>query len=804
MELLQNTVTPAEATRSDLSDWVGAPVVEAGDSNLDAIKFREDRVQPDELDFAKRAFDLFREGYGTDHLVYGPGSAPLSLYHLFKLMQNSIMFSQMFQFYEGITYDSVQFRITCSAPKGIVGGFVCGVFPMTIWNNSSFDSQAAYFDQNVMTRQHLMLSPQAQLICYASAQDVVFDVPWQFNFPYLPRRVVYAQDDTSTTNQLLPGCPVLYFVNLAANYVSTQSYPAQIRVFVKFNNLRFLAPNYNAIAPPAPMMIDNVIEGHSGVIEGLSMLAPAAVDVITTAGAEILGMDVQKATPVLSEVGNNSSFEQPQAVQLAYVGDSVKYGPPSTTPIFRPWGEPTHKHPLLDLLKQPQYVFEFDTGSFVQLFSNPTAPRRLEDLTGNEQMCTYFRYFSQSTSYWRGTIIFDFVIMGHPLVEVSYNFQVFYLPWSLVGANDDFSTNSVLRGVCSGVYRVSVPMPFMTPLDHLPIVDKHLVATTELYEFSSSMVRAEMTVVSTALSAAPVIPISVFMRAGDDFQFIQPFPPGLGFVENPAPLLDNFQLFARVVNEMEEGLPVIGHIGLIPVSNIFQTRAKAQPDTKQMFSFQCIEDYMNVWSRCLPFNSYDVADEPVIEAKVGVTPFWYPQVDTDASHTLGVQNSWWVTNDYMSMYSSMFLYYRGSIGMKILCKPGTGYKYFTITAGSQNRLPGHNPFTYVASQLPPAANFGYGTVATDLGGQPVLELTLPLRSTLQWAYCNPQMTRNILGGYFWNDPLSGTINTNVVLHTAGSDLEDAMYRKIGKDFSLAVRTLLPPPTLWMSKGYAWS
>jgi len=244
-------------------------------------------------------------------------------------------------------------------------------------------------------------------------------------------------------------------------------------------------------------------------------------------------------------------------------------------------------------------------------------------------------------------------------------------------------------------------------------------------------------------------------------------------------------------------------IGIPPPSIVFQTRAKAQLDTDQMVSLDNLEDYMNIWSRSLPYSSYDSNDEPLVQLVDAISPYWYPQVSTDASHTLDVNNSWWVTNDYVSFFSSMFLYFKGSIGMKILCQPGTGYKYLTLTSGDVLRQPGHNPFTFVTTQLPPTANFGYGTVATDLGGQPVLEVTIPLRSSLRWAFANPQQMSHVLGGFYYGLELSGSLHTNVVLHDPSADLQDALYRKAGKDFILAVRSLLPPPTLWMAKGNDW-
>jgi len=378
----------------------------------------------------------------------------------------------------------------------------------------------------------------------------------------------------------------------------------------------------------------------------------------------------------------------------------------------------------------------------------------------------------------------------------------------------------VLRGVCSGTYTVSVPMPYMVPIDHIQVIDNR-ADITEIRNNSSSIVLSIFRVVSTMLDAPPVIPVAVFVRAGEDFQFLQPYAVGLGHVENPA-LVDiedtvappDFSAsVARRTNKQRdrgkvpstEFIHVRPQVRLPPVAEVFQTRAKAQLSTSQMLTMTHVEDFMNIWSRALPYATYNGDNDPIVALPYGVSPCWYPPVSTEFSHILGSVNSWWVTNDYVSFYSSMYLYYKGSIGMKVLCKPGTGYKYITLlSSANASRLPGRSTFTYVSSQLPPEANLGYGTVATDLSGQPVLEITIPLRSSLEWGMVNGTYLNSILNGQYSGLVLTGSINTNVVLHTESSDLEDALYRKSGKDYNLAVRTLLPPPVLWMAKGNNWS
>jgi hypothetical protein len=798
MENVENTLVITDVTRTDLSDWSGAPV-EYENPPLDVIQIDDDRVQVDYMDYAKRGYDLLSEGYSMPYLNYGPSSAPLRLFHLNALFQNSVIIQGMLQNFEGLAYDSVEFRVTTSNPKGIAGGYVVGVYPYTPWHDQGFSNQASYFNLNNMTRQHLMLSPQSHLMTYGEAHDVVFDVPWQYNVPYLPRNYINNQDDTNGALNLWPGTPVLYITNLGAAYVSSVSLPAIIKVFVKFANLRFSAP---CVLPPTVSRKKPLAKGKGYVSQsydlslelesqsGIETLAPIATSMIslaaTKAGEEIMGSMFPAAQVAAESSTSYGTFESPQAVQLAFVGDSTKVGKPPTTPIFRDWGPGCPKHKIMDLISLPQYLETISSGVQKTLYANPTAPRSISDIQGADQCCTYLRFFSQLATFWRGTIIFDAVIMGHPMVEVSYKFKISYPPWSIT-TTETYSQNSILQGVCSGIYRVQIPMPYMSLRDHMPIIDNVTLGNADVLSVSSSIVECEIDIVSTALDQPPVINTAYFIRAGPDFHFYQPWAVGLGFVAENNPLPDF---------ESQCGLP--------EVAEVFQTRAKVTKPTNQMFPIDTFEDIMSIWSRALPYATYDGSDEPIINIQQSVQPYWYPMNDSAAMRTLNVNNSWWVTNDYVSFLSSMYLYFKGSLGFKILCVPGTGYKYLSLTTGTDMRQPGHNPFTSTSTQLPPQANFGFGTVATDLGGQPVLEVTIPLKCSFEWTWCNFAQTNSFLDGYFADTTTCGALYTNVNLHMPSGDLLDALYRKAGPDFSLAVRTLLPPPTLWLAKGYNWS
>lgn len=808
MEQLSESKTITNRDRSDLSDFVGSELT-AYDGMGDALRIGQDKVVADHMDYALRAYDFFQEGFGMASLPYGPSSAPTREFALVELMRESATFQQMLYFFDGVAYDSVNFRITCSAPKGLTGGFIVGSYPYQPWGDTDLATYYASHDLNDMTRRHLTLSPYSALVCYSQAEDVSFEIPWQHNADYLTRK--YIQSGSDFFHQPWPGTPILYFVDAGSRYVSSQSLPAIIRVFVKFTNLRFVAPSVLTQVKNGEQVVEDSVEDFFDQLNAKQDLwrespklawletadrdffddifhdrdpflhqsgAEVGVMAAATAGTEILSALTELFSPQDTESNKKGSYESPKAVQLAYVGDSTVRGAPPTNPIFKSFGATGGTHPISEMITQPQWIHTLTTDQTQVYYANPVAPVGVNDLYGTNQLPTYLRFFSQAATYWRGTLFFDFVIMGHPMVEVEYKCKILYPPWS-ENTTESYSQNSIMRGIASGVTTISVPMPFMTPKDYMEIVDSTVTQDNQLRRFSSSLVSFTCSVVSTALDASPIIPIAVFLRAGEDFNFYQPNPVGYA-------------------NVYEQQVKIPGS------AKVFESRAMDVPPITDMIPFTNVESFMSIWSRALPFGSYDTNDEPIVSLEWSTSPSWFPMNDSAAARTLGVNNSWYVTNDYISLFSSMYLYFKGSIALKILCLPGTGYKYLSLSTGDALRQTAHNPFTASPSQLPHQANFGYGCVATDLAGQPVLEATIPLRCVFEWAPVNPLTFDVIMSGWYRSSQMVGQLRHNVVLHVPEGDLQDALYRKIGSDFTLAVRGLLPPPTLWMVRGNNWS
>jgi len=339
------------------------------------------------------------------------------------------------------------------------------------------------------------------------------------------------------------------------------------------------------------------------------------------------------------------------------------------------------------------------------------------------------------------------------------------------------------------------------------------------------------------LEISPTIPFSIYMAAEDDFAFYQPYAPGLNNVLDASAIeaekqkaktqkstevavtdpdgkvvtLDQIMRLCDTLRKDPNAL-LEPQIGIPPPDDTFHTRARSFPQVDVMLPLLHIEDFMEIWSRSLPYRAYASNDEPIPEAAIMSWPCFWPHLGGSAAWTPGVNNSWFVCQDYLSLLSSQFLYYTGSIGVKVLVATSVDalpeYKYVSLRpAGLAYRQMANNPFTYTPSELDFDSNFGNGTVVTPTSKQPVIEATLPFRSNICWNCVVP----DALDGGFDNfsgmldtNFVANTVNTNVVLQIPNGDLQDALYRKKGTDYFLTVETLLPPAYLWLARGGDWS
>jgi hypothetical protein len=538
---------------------------------------------------------------------------------------------------------------------------------------------------------------------------------------------------------------------------------------------------------------------------GLEVAAAAAVaDVAIAAGIEIVDTAVEGFSDMLiDEHESDGTYEKPTAVQMAYVGDSASTGVPPTTPIFSNYLKDTStKHKVSDFLRRPQYIQAIQTGTEYKFQANPIFPIA-NDTTG-KYCATWLRYFGMLNTYWRGTIFFDFVILGHPTVEVAHNLRIEYPPFVLAGKNV-LGESLIERGVSTGVHRISVPMPFASQSDYMPILDNLQITLADWQQATPSQIAVKFDVINTMLDVTPTLDIFVFVRAGEDFRFYQPYAPGCNECVTSG-LLNIANSIGNDPKKKDPNIVTQKQVGLPPVDDTFETRALSLNELNLFPTCENVEDYMKLWSRALPYDTLSLG-EPYPNLEVGLTsPCWWT-VDNPTAQGHGNNNSWYVTNDYVSYLSSIFVFYRGSIAAKVVCNVDANprnYIYIALKSGVGARQKTHTPFTTDASSVPIEANFGNGVVITPGTLQPVLEITMPYRSLYAWR------ATNVISNYektplaYGSNPAYGAwIDSNVQLQIQDSDLMDVLFRKVGPDFALAIPTLFPPPNLWMSRGYDW-
>jgi len=557
---------------------------------------------------------------------------------------------------------------------------------------------------------------------------------------------------------------------------------------------------------------------------GLEAMAMAEVASVAASALGVTNMIDSLTSPFSSEkdvqeLSKFGTYDDPQAVQLAFVGDTISCDFPSVTPIFSPHMN-MEQHPIPSIhqmLKRPQFLFVTNSEKPEKALVND--PMRFD--TGTAYLGNYFRFFGMLHRYWRGTVNFHFLIASHPLVQCQFRAVITY-PGDLTLAANTSRSACVDQHltVFNGTKMITVPMPYCTTKDYMPVNDAY-PSDPPISGSYTTVCNFKLTVISTMLDIQPTIPVYVFVSAADDFCFYGPIPPGLYNADElePAPLKVGLEdgwtpggyiagEKALVEKNKKKGKFVDQvHLPTPEQEEVMRSRYGMTNDPGTMPVLPNLIDFMKIWCRCVPFEDYDNDDdeEPIPDASAGfVYPYWYPPIDRTAD--VDVNNSWYFTLDYIAILSTLFLYYRGDMAFKIVIagdhRPQTGYVYVSL-GDPVGRQKTHVPFPYTSAQIPPQSNFGAGTVITPLEKQPVLEVSIPYRGSNVWSYANANACLRPPAVSLDYTP-NAAVNHNVVLQGTADYLADAMFRKVGPNFNLAVETTLPPATMWAARGFDWS
>lgn len=762
---MENVETETTTTTSDLSQYTAAPLEVFED--VSDIMSKTDVVESDKLDLTDRLMNVLVETsyvtLPTDSVPFGTGYPLDCLLNPLLCFKKAPALKQPLSLYAAFKYDSVDIVVSFSAPKGLAGGGVVGWFPYTEWYNpdSLNDLKTIYNTNNQLNIISLINSMRdSSVFSLDCAQDVKFTIPWTFSQTFLTRDYVDTMMTYVNDGDLWPGTPLVYMRGLSARTVSGSSNSTPVRVFARFNGLEWYLPVAHA----------SLTKAQSGLEAPMALAAGMATD---AAASALAGAAAALGLPFHSERGTTMS---PKVVTPSYAGDTASTAPPEV-PIFQEWQESVApKHPVIDYLTQPQYIGSTTTGpGFTTVYVNPFNAKYGD---GPQNPPTWLRFFSMLNTYWRGSLKLDFLIFGHPTAEVYHQIKLNY-PGIAVNNGMDMSVNPIAMGTSNGFHRVSVTIPYARACDFTQVIEN---GDTEQY--SSASISASFEVINYMLDTAPVFDISCFISAGDDFCFYQPYAPGYNNVISTG---TRKQILLPAAHE-------IFHTRSLPVSGI-----------PVMPCCECVEDYMRIWSRAIPFLTMDINDEPIPDLSTGLTNASWLYYDT-AIRTNSNDNSLFQSYDYIGLLSRLFCFYRGSIGAKILVDSQSDdsdthhYRFIELKPRIGTKLPTHTPYSFGSTEFP-NANLGNGMVITPSGLQPVLDVTVPYRSNYAWCPTtnyNPKM-QNLAYADRLDVP---HISHNIVLQVTSGDLRDALFRKVGPDFSLRVPTVMPPPGLWLNRGFS--
>jgi hypothetical protein len=340
------------------------------------------------------------------------------------------------------------------------------------------------------------------------------------------------------------------------------------------------------------------------------------------------------------------------------------------------------------------------------------------------------------------------MVNGHPTVETSLRTVLKYKSFgtSIPVSPDEqetfaqFKTDSfVFQGPKSFSFRV----PLASDVEYVPIT---------LIEQYTTMLSITLVSLSSLVSPVPTISYSVFVRAAENFRFVDPRSPSAN-----AAYVQSF-LYPQPV-EMNPVQSVLRRGGVF----------------KQIDTFK---DLLNLWSGI----NYD-------QSMVGLQQ--YPSFHSTIYRGC---------KDYLAYLMDLFMYYRGSISYKVILsrevpnRPIVGVALGDPGYSITPTIPISSPF---GPQLVPTfLDFGKGAVITSPTLQPNLEFTLPYRGSYSYGYTSMQNDQTFFLGNL-SDPAVDT-NASFIVLGATITFPDKCYRKVAKDFCFAVEAMPPNPTYWIS------
>lgn len=738
----------------------------------------------------------------------------------------SVVLKPTFQNYAYYSWKKLVLRYTFSAPKSIAGGAIAGWMPYSNALKGTTDGQNASittFVNGPWFKQLACMRPDTELVSLGSSTDIEIHIPWSYAFSKLP--CVYPFEFLDTTAMEV-GEPFAFLLPFAYKNLSNFPQDTQVQVYGRVEGLQFYGPIFRDISMDDMVPQMDIVGGKlrdvatSAIEKSFTKMVNTGINVVEQKVCDMTGVCVDANGdgngPTNPEISLPNADPQPETVGGAPVStESVKldyYG--DTTGIYIPHGlrlNPTLGNPrlhmqgnmtlpIMQFLSRPQLfgISEFSTSPVTLRGFGGSIPGI--ELQGMD--VSWFAYFANLARYWRGSLRFHYVVMGHPLVQCEI---ASYYSANAETPLPQFESNPGKIVSFSGTKTFVFDMPFAHIMDFVPTTTSRSTLT-EQTKGTFGMVEVRLRTTSSAFDIAPIIPVAVFISAGPDFQYFDPRPPGYyGAIVVPQPASRSYDAPRNRGSHPPKKVDIFE--GMTP-----QIRLPAElemlielPEANYavpLDEFVPISDLLGM-ARMFSRKMHSVEESAI-----------YP-ADWTYISTLSYASSSWPNNDafshmdYVSYISELFLYWKGSMSFKVIANKEVG-PYpdrlgLSVCLGEPfNTIESYSPIAST-TQLGPseATNFGGGYAGTNIELQPILEFTVPLRSSCPLGFTHyvdaetevPFSIRTA----FTPPPF---IKTNIEYWVSTPVLSegDHIYRMAGRDFALFTEFTIPPPYVWQTRG----
>jgi len=559
---------------------------------------------------------------------------------------------------------------------------------------------------------------------------------------------------------------------LTGTFVGGNITNAVLNVYMKVKNPRFYGPQLETFDAQSGVVAATVASIATKIVadnarDVFSTLASSACATTGMCAPETAQSFADTAADYLEKTYVNPGKMMPSVfgdtTSISRFGMSGLRGPTPFLPKTIPCPE-EGEHSLMSFLSRPQFVANTVSGGSLNfLVNNPCCPQ-----PNNIISASWFSYFSKLARFWRGTMYFHFLICGHPMVEVEFQSLIRYFNpgdpiANTVLTSDTFVSTDTSRTVMSGTRIITVPMPFASVREYIP-VDLNGAAAVDSTFFTTG-VSFNLKVISSMLDTQPDIPYVIFMSAGPDFSFYDPRSPS-SFLITDVPLMIEQVKLSLEGNAQSHAMNCV-----------------VSPDPGGMVPLRTLEQVASMWSRFYPQAANDI-----------VFPF-------PGAQALPVTSFYFGHTDILSHISNMFQCYRGDVAFKFMIDPGPNRTTVGLSYGDaiSNQLV---PIELGDNAIYPFfLNPGNGSFVTSIGLQPVLETCLTYRGTNTLSYTT---YNDAVGQYVANvfplDQEITTINHNFQFNTLVNKTSDVLFRKIGPNFSLYIERLPLSPNHWLFNG----